>query len=72
MGRVRCVINPDGSVSEIHQVVVYRFQMGDVEDPDLYAGESLLKWQQSEAGQFVIKNAIDQPEWRRNVSHLTM
>lgn len=55
----------------IHKVVVHRFQMSDVEDPDLYAGEPLLKWQQSEMGEWVMKRAIDTPEWFRQVDVTT-
>lgn len=72
MGRVRCVVNSDNTVSEIHKVVVHRFQMSDVDDPDLYAAQPLWEWQQSEAGQFVMNNAVDKPEWQRNHSYLTM
>jgi hypothetical protein len=72
MGRVRCVVNSDNTVSEIHKVIVHRFRLSDVEDPDLYAGEPIWEWQQSEAGQFVMNNAVDRPEWHRNVDHLTM
>jgi hypothetical protein len=55
----------DGVAHRIHAVVVYRFSMGDVEDPDLYAGEPLWKWQQSEMGQFVMSKAVEPPEWHR-------
>jgi hypothetical protein len=40
--------------------------MGDVEDPDIYVAEPLWKWQQSDAGQFVMKHSISQPEWHRH------
>lgn len=72
MGRVRCVINSDNTVSEIHRVVVHRFQLSDVDDPDLYAAQPMWEWQNSEAGKFVIQNAVVQPEWHKNVSYLTM
>ena len=58
-------------VQEIHKVVVYKFSMGDVEDPDLYAAEPMWKWQQSEQGKFVMENAVDQPEWRRHLDPAT-
>jgi hypothetical protein len=45
---------------------VHEFQMGDVEDPELYAAEPLWKWQQSEEGQWVMANAMETPSW-----HLT-
>ena len=51
-------------VDEIHKVVVHRFQMGDVEDPDIYVADPLLKWQKSDQGKFVMENAIEQPIWQ--------
>ena len=53
------------NIEELHKVVVHKFTVGDVEDPDLYAGEPLWKWQESESGKFVMENAVDQPEWHR-------
>jgi len=44
-------------------VIVHKFRMGDVEDPQLYAAEPLYKWETSEMGQWVMKNSIDQPTW---------
>lgn len=55
----------DNQVQEVREVVVHTFLMGDVEDPDLYAAQPLTDWQESEAGQWVMKNAIDVPEWHR-------
>jgi hypothetical protein len=52
-------------VEEVREVVVHEFTMGDVEDPDLYAAEPLWKWQQSEAGQWVITHAVETPSWYR-------
>jgi len=74
MGSIRCqVIKKDGRevVEEIHKVVVHRFRLSDVDDPDLYAAEPIYKWEKSEQGQFVMKHAVDKPEWHRNVDHLT-
>jgi hypothetical protein len=61
------VVEEDGyrRVDEIHKVVVHKFTMSDVDDPDLYAAQPLYEWEQSEAGQFVMKNAEDKPEWHR-------
>lgn len=56
-------------VKEIHNVVVYRFTVGDVEDPDLYASEPLYKWQNSDAGKFIMENAEEQPSWHRQLDH---
>lgn len=56
-------------VQEIHKVVVHFFSLGDVEDPDLYAAQPLLDWQNSEAGKFVMSNAVVTPIWQRNIDH---
>jgi hypothetical protein len=69
MGSVRYkVVQKDGQqiVQEIHKVVVHKFRMGDVEDPDLYAAQPLYEWQESEQGKFVMEHAIDQPEWHKH------
>jgi hypothetical protein len=74
MGRVRYqVIEQDGKefVKEIHKIVVHQFLMGDVEDPDLYAAQPMWDWEKSEQGQFVMKNAVDTPEWHRHIDHTT-
>lgn len=72
--RYQCVEHDDNTVTvdEIHKVVVHKFDMSDVEDPDLYAAEPLWNWQQSEAGQFVMKHAIDKPEWHRHMDPMFM
>jgi hypothetical protein len=74
MGTVRYqVIEKDGQefVEEIHKVVVHQFLMGDVEDPDLWAGQSLYEWQESEAGKFVMEHSIDKPVWNRHLDYTT-
>jgi hypothetical protein len=55
----------DDEVIERKKIIVHSFAMGDVEDPDLYAAEPLYQWQQTDAGQWVMKNASDTPEWHR-------
>lgn len=44
-------------------VIVHKFRMGDVEDPQLYAAEPLYKWEHSEAGQWIMKHSLDKPVW---------
>ena len=53
------------------ELVVYQFVMGDVEDPDLYAAEPIWKWQQTEAGQWIMENAVEQPSWHRITDYNT-
>lgn len=61
----------DGKPKKIHHVVVHRFSVGDVEDPDLYAGEPLYQWERSEMGQYIMSKALETPEWRRQVNYST-
>jgi len=51
----------------IVKLVVHRFTVGDVEDPDLYAGEPLIKWEKSEAGRWVMEHAVVTPIWYKYV-----
>jgi hypothetical protein len=39
--------------------------MGDVEDPELYAAEPLLNWQNSEMGKWVMEKSVEVPMWHR-------
>ena len=55
----------DQMVVETKEIVVHKFLMGDVEDPDLYAGQPLWEWQNSEKGQWVIERAVETPIWSR-------
>jgi len=74
MGNVRFkVIEKDGQqiVQEIHKVVVHRFRLGDVEDPDLYAAQPIHEWETSDSGKFVMEHAVDTPEWHRNLDQVT-
>jgi hypothetical protein len=57
----------DNKVFKLSDVVVHTFAMGDVEDPDLYAARLMLDWQNSEAGAWVMENALEQPFWHRHV-----
>jgi len=65
------VIERDGQklVQEIHKVVVHKFSVGDVDDPEIYAAGPIWDWQQSDAGQFIMKNSVVKPEWRRHIDH---
>ena len=55
----------DDQVHEIHTVVVYRFRMGDVDDPDLYVAQPIYEWQESDAGKFIMEHAVEKPYWHR-------
>ena len=72
MGTVRFqVVETNGQeiVQEIHKVVVHRFNVSDSDDPEIYAAEPIYRWQKSEAGQFVMKHAIDVPVFHKNINY---
>jgi hypothetical protein len=71
MDKVRYTVE-DNVVKEIHKVVVHKFNLADVEDPDIYAAGPIFDWERSEAGQFVIKHAVDKPEWHRHMDPMFM
>lgn len=52
-------------MEESKRVVVHKFSMGDVDDPDLYAAQPLHEWEQSDIGQWVMKNSCETPTWYR-------
>ena len=55
----------DGSAVRFRDVCVHEIKMGDVEDPDLFVADPICKWQESEAGQFIMEHAVDRPYWTR-------
>ena len=42
-------------------IVLHEFNMGDVEDPYLFAAEPIYQWQQTEKGKWVMEHALDKP-----------
>jgi hypothetical protein len=65
-------IGEEQRVEECRELVVHEFTLGDVEDPDLYAAQPLWEWQESEFGQWVMKNAADTPTWHRMADPMSM
>lgn len=61
----------DDQAIKISDVKVHEFNMGDVEDPDLYAGAHLYQWEESEIGQWVMEHAVEKPFWHRIVNPYT-
>lgn len=59
-------------VIEIHKIVVHRFRLADVDDPDIYAAQPIYEWQQSEAGKYIMQNALSQPTILNQLSHNTL
>ena len=60
----------EDKVHQIHKVIVHRFQMGDVEDPDLYAAQPLCEWQDSEMGKWIMERSVETPMWHRQHDNL--
>ena len=42
------------------KILVHNFLLGDVEDPEIYAAEPILKFEQTEKGQWLVKNSYKQ------------
>ncbi len=59
----------DGKPVRFRDVCVHEIKMGDVEDPDLFVADPIWRWQQSEAGKFVMEHAVEQPYWTRHMDH---
>lgn len=75
MAAVRFQVRNEGDqriVDEVHKVVVHKFDLSDVDDPDIYAAGPMFDWERSEAGQFVFKHAVDKPEWQRHMDPMFM
>ena len=71
MDKVRYTVE-NNVVKEIHKIVVHRFVLSDVDDPDIYAAGPIFDWERSEAGQFVMEHAVDTPEWHKQVDPMLM
>jgi len=65
MAQYKISNSTDGKEIVTTTYVVHSFKLGDVEDPDIYAAEPLYNWEHSEAGQWVMKNAMETPSWHR-------
>ena len=57
----------DGRPVRFRDVCVHEIRMGDVEDPELYAAEPLLAWQNSEMGKWVMDHSVQVPMWHRQL-----
>jgi hypothetical protein len=58
-----------GYAHRIHKIMAHQFMMGDVEDPDLYAAEPIINWQNSDEGKWIMAHAVETPEWHRIIDH---
>ena len=63
----------DNTVQSKVACVVHQFKIGDVEDQDVYAAEPLSKWQQSEAGKWILEHSLEPPSCHKGgISYLDM
>lgn len=42
------------------KVLVHKFSLGDVEDPEIYAAEPILAFERTELGQWLVENSYKQ------------
>lgn len=47
------------------KIVVHTITLGDVEDPEVYIGEHIWEWQQTESGKFVMQNSLAEPSFHK-------
>jgi hypothetical protein len=62
----------EGRPVRFRDVCVHEFLLGDVEDPDIYAAEPILQWQNSDQGKWIMTNSQKQPYWIQHVDANTM
>ena len=51
--------------------IVKKLKVGDVEDPDIYVGQYIWEWQESDAGKWIMENSRPLPSWHRSIDHMT-
>lgn len=61
----------NGKPVRFRDVCVHEIRMGDVDDPDLHVADPIWKWQQTEAGKFIMAHAEEQPYWTRGFDTAT-
>jgi hypothetical protein len=61
----------DDKAVKFSDVKVHEFNMGDVEDPDLYAAQPIYEWQKTEAGKWIMEHAVEKPFWHRAMNPYT-
>jgi hypothetical protein len=52
------------------KVTVHEFTINDsVDDPEIYVAQPIYEWQQTEAGRWVMENALIEPYWCRIIDY---
>lgn len=57
----------DGKPVRFCDVCVHTIRLGDVDDPDIWVADPIWKWQNSEAGQYIMEHAVEQPYWTQHI-----
>lgn len=61
----------DDRAVRFSDVCVHDFTLSDVDDPVVYASEPIWQWQQSDAGKWVMENAVETPYWMQSMDYNT-
>lgn len=59
------------ALEEVYSVVVLSFQMGDVDDLEIYIAQPIWEWKQTDQGKFVIDNTVKQCVIERHIDHFS-
>ena len=51
---------------EATEVNCFEILMGDVEDPDLMIADPIYKWQQTDAGKYIMEHSDPTAKWTRD------
>lgn len=62
----------DDIAVKCHKVIVHRFNLGDVDDPEIYAAQPIWEWQQTESGKYIMEHATESPVYHQQFDHLHM
>ena len=61
----------DPEEAKTTRIKVHTIRMGDVEDPDLFVGQPIWEWQQTEMGKWIMENSAPTPSWHRYADPMT-
>lgn len=57
----------DGRPVRFRDVEVHQIRLNDVEDPDIWVADHIWRWQQTDAGKFIMEHAQDKPYWVQHI-----
>lgn len=64
-------ISFDSTEAKTIRYRVHTILLADVDDPDLYVAEPIYKWQQTEAGKYVMEHSCPKANWHRHINVAT-